>query len=261
MRGDVLPDGLILLRPNNGAVAIRQGDRHATATARQAVLVSGPLPATLRLRNVDRLDCLAVLARDVSPAMAAAAASLSVIDRGNAALTLLGNYGSALMRGLLPVSTQSLRDHAIRHMAGLVDIMCADPAGLPSRAPVKRQANRIAAMKADIELRLDERTMTTKRFADLHGLSVRSLQKLFESEGQTFSQFVLERRLERARHLLNLPAGERGTISEIAFGVGFGDLSYFNRTFRKRFGLAPRDARGRPGLADSPPATAGPGTR
>jgi AraC-like DNA-binding protein len=33
------------------------------------------------------------------------------------------------------------------------------------------------------------------------------------------------------------------SISEIAFDVGFGDLSYFNRTFRRRFGAAPRDVR------------------
>ena len=33
------------------------------------------------------------------------------------------------------------------------------------------------------------------------------------------------------------------SISTIAFEVGFGDLSYFNRKFRKRFGTSPRDWR------------------
>jgi AraC-like DNA-binding protein len=38
------------------------------------------------------------------------------------------------------------------------------------------------------------------------------------------------------------------TISTIAFNVGFNDLSYFNRTFRRRFGMTPSEARhtGRP---------------
>jgi AraC-like DNA-binding protein len=33
-------------------------------------------------------------------------------------------------------------------------------------------------------------------------------------------------------------------VSEIAYSVGFADLSYFNRTFRLRFGMTPSDARG-----------------
>jgi AraC-like DNA-binding protein len=33
------------------------------------------------------------------------------------------------------------------------------------------------------------------------------------------------------------------TISAIAFDAGFGDLSYFNRVFRRRYGLTPSDAR------------------
>jgi AraC-like DNA-binding protein len=33
------------------------------------------------------------------------------------------------------------------------------------------------------------------------------------------------------------------TISDIAFAVGFGDLSTFNREFRRRFGVTPSDVR------------------
>jgi AraC-like DNA-binding protein len=32
-------------------------------------------------------------------------------------------------------------------------------------------------------------------------------------------------------------------ISAIAYDVGFRDLSYFNRTFRRRYGTTPTDAR------------------
>ena len=54
-----------------------------------------------------------------------------------------------------------------------------------------------------------------------------------------------ERRLERARQLLlNFSISPR-SISAIAFDLGFGDLSYFNRTFKKRFGATPREVRSR----------------
>jgi AraC-like DNA-binding protein len=38
------------------------------------------------------------------------------------------------------------------------------------------------------------------------------------------------------------PLADR-SVSSIAFAVGFGDLSYFNRTFRRRCGLSPSDIR------------------
>jgi AraC-like DNA-binding protein len=49
--------------------------------------------------------------------------------------------------------------------------------------------------------------------------------------------------LRKAAEWLASP-GER-RISEIAFDCGFNDLSYFNRCFRRRFGLTPSAARGR----------------
>lgn len=38
-------------------------------------------------------------------------------------------------------------------------------------------------------------------------------------------------------------------ISVTAYEVGFGDISYFNRAFRKRYGVAPSDIRKEAGAA------------
>ncbi|ACA19393.1 transcriptional regulator, AraC family [Methylobacterium sp. 4-46] len=241
----VLPGGAVLLRPHGGAVRARVGGTHVLVEDGEAILLAGP--ASLRVADAGRLDALALPARAVTPAMAEVAASLRVFPRDSAALALLHHYGAALMRGLLPVATGALREHALGHMAGLVVILCADPAPGPVPAPLDRAAARIGAIKAEIELRLDDRTITARRVAQQHGISLRSLQKLFEAEGRTFSDFVLERRLDRALRLLRSPARRRQPISAIAFEVGFGDLSYFNRTFRRRYGIAPRRARAAPG--------------
>jgi len=50
-------------------------------------------------------------------------------------------------------------------------------------------------------------------------------------------------RLRKAADLLARASERR--ISDIAFDCGFNDLSYFNRCFRRRFGLTPTAARGR----------------
>jgi AraC-like DNA-binding protein len=52
---------------------------------------------------------------------------------------------------------------------------------------------------------------------------------------------LTERRLRKAAEL----ARDERRISDIAFECGFNDLSYFNRCFRRRFGLTPTAARGR----------------
>ena len=53
---------------------------------------------------------------------------------------------------------------------------------------------------------------------------------------------MLGRRLSLAKGLI-LAEGEATSISQIAYNVGFNDLSYFNRTFRSRYGVRPSDLR------------------
>jgi AraC family transcriptional regulator len=55
--------------------------------------------------------------------------------------------------------------------------------------------------------------------------------------GVTPHQYLVRSRL---RHAARRLAGDRRPITEIAFEVGFGDLSNFVRTFRRAAGLSPR---------------------
>jgi AraC-like DNA-binding protein len=66
---------------------------------------------------------------------------------------------------------------------------------------------------------------------------------LLEGEGTSFSEFVLAQRLLRARRILTDPRMADHTIASIAYEVGFGDLSYFNRTFRRHYGASPSEVR------------------
>jgi len=64
---------------------------------------------------------------------------------------------------------------------------------------------------------------------------------LYEA-GASFTIRLNELRMRKAADLL---AHREGRISDIAFECGFNDLSYFNRCFRRRFGLTPTAARGK----------------
>lgn len=53
---------------------------------------------------------------------------------------------------------------------------------------------------------------------------------------KSVSEFIRDERLKRANELLQK---QTGTVSEVAFKVGFGSVSYFNRCFSERYGFPP----------------------
>jgi AraC-like DNA-binding protein len=83
--------------------------------------------------------------------------------------------------------------------------------------------------------------LSVAEVAQRQRVTPRYVHKLFENEGLTFSSFVLGQRLARARRMLSDPRLADRNISAIAFAVGFGDLSYFNRTFRRQYGVTPSE--------------------
>jgi AraC-like DNA-binding protein len=79
--------------------------------------------------------------------------------------------------------------------------------------------------------------------AGRHRVSARYIQRLFESDGTTLSKFVLGQRLAQAYRMLADPRQGDRMIGTLAFEVGFGDLSTFNREFRRHYGATPSDVR------------------
>jgi AraC-like DNA-binding protein len=105
------------------------------------------------------------------------------------------------------------------------------------------RAARLYAIKQDIGRSVDQNDLSLAAIAARHHCTPRYVQRLFESEGTTFTDYVLAQRLARAYRLLTDPrrAGEK--ISAIAFESGFGDVSYFNRAFRQCYGETPSGIR------------------
>lgn len=66
-------------------------------------------------------------------------------------------------------------------------------------------------------------------------------RKLTALTNMPASDFLRYMRLQRARELLEKNAG---TVSEIAYTVGFGSVPYFSKCFREQFGVTPGEAKG-----------------
>lgn len=105
------------------------------------------------------------------------------------------------------------------------------------------RAARLRAIMADITANVGNCDLTVAAVARRQCVTPRYVHKLFEGEGLTFSTFVLGRRLSRAHRMLSdQRLGDR-SISSVAFDVGFGDISYFNRAFRRRYNATPSEIR------------------
>jgi AraC-like DNA-binding protein len=105
------------------------------------------------------------------------------------------------------------------------------------------RAVRRAAILQDIGALLSDPKLAAPAVAARLGITPRYLRKLLEETGKSFSEHLLDKRLERAAALLREPDQRDARIAGIAYACGFGDLSYFNRAFRRRYGLTPSDMR------------------
>jgi AraC-like DNA-binding protein len=159
------------------------------------------------------------------------------------AVQLLSIYLRAFAAERQPLSAEAATI-ADRHMGELLAAIL-DPA-----ADVVREqrfggikAARLRALTHLIEQRLHDPGLSAARVGASFGLSERSVQHLFAESGTTFTDLVRQKRLQRARRRLEEPVPN--SIADIAYEVGFGDLSSFYRAFRRAFGCTPSDLRRR----------------
>jgi AraC-like DNA-binding protein len=129
----------------------------------------------------------------------------------------------------------------------LTDLVALGLVGLRDTTEVVERrglrAVRLKMVLMILEERFSEPDFSARKLAVAAALSERYTNELLFESGAGFSLRLNELRLRKAAELLGHANHSR--ISDIAFQCGFNDLSYFNRCFRRRFGLTPTAARGR----------------
>lgn len=237
-------DGFGLTLPASGASTTIQLGRELVAEPGEAIIISGADPSVSTMHRSGRVTTIALPRQPLAalvPNLEAAYAS--TIPASNRALGLLIRYISMLRRSdcLKDPNLASAADAHIIDLAALAIGASRDAARLTRERSVA--AARLATIKSDVAARLAERDLSVATIAVRHGITPRYVQRLFEREGTTFSAFLLNSRLALAFRMLSSPQMATRTISAIAFECGFGDLSYFNRTFRRIYGARPSEVR------------------
>jgi len=101
----------------------------------------------------------------------------------------------------------------------------------------------LEALLAFCRQHLHEAELTPQDAADHLGISLRTLHARFRQTGQSFGRFMLASRLDACRDALRDENQMSSNISEIAYRWCFNDLSHFNKAFRARFDMTPREWR------------------
>lgn len=227
---------VLMLRSMEGPLIVEQDGQAVEAELGDFLFVSGELPYCWHLPEGGRLDCGSLPAAAFRIADATLSRlMLRPIPRTFPPLQLLITYGAyLLMRGPHSAGEAEMANAHFNEILPLVVAYLETPS-VPD-------PDRLLPVKRYIDDHLRDGDLDVSRVAGVLNVTPRYVQKLFQREGTTFSKYLLERRLDEARKLL-LRNGPAHPIGATAYDVGFGDISYFNRTFRKRYGVAPSAVR------------------
>jgi AraC-like DNA-binding protein len=228
--------GLSIVSGRSGEVALRDGDAMLLSYS-ESRTIARPGPVYHRIVRLPRA-ILSPLVRNIDDAV------MRPIPRGTGTLKLLTNYVGALMDDPV-LATPDMRQLITSQLCDLIAVTLGatrDAAAVAEDRGIR--AARLRAIKSDIEAHVAEPDLSPTAVAKRLKISDSYIRKLFEGEGTTFSEFVLNHRLSRAYRMLTDRRWADRSIASIAFDSGFGDISYFNRTFKRFYGSPPSEIRG-----------------
>ncbi len=120
------------------------------------------------------------------------------------------------------------------------NIMISSPEGSAAKQEIQKRiksSNRIIQKSFDYLCANKKETISLKRMSDHCFVSAGYLSRLFTKEiGESYSTFVIKLKIEWAKELLETTDS---AVSQISEELGFNDVSYFIRAFKKNVGLTP----------------------
>lgn len=100
-----------------------------------------------------------------------------------------------------------------------------------------KSGDRSKSIRAYIDAHISDPSLRASTVAKAMGVSSRSMQMVFARSGMTATEYIVRQRLKLAATRLMDGATN---ITELAYDLGFSDLTYFSKSFRRRFGVSPR---------------------
>lgn len=237
-------DDVVLSIALSGTRLVRQRGREAVMCDGEAIMTSCADTGTLTIGS----PCHVVSVRFSQAALRSRladfdAALVRTVPRTSPGLALLVRYVELIDADdalVGPRLHHAVRDH-LYDLAAVALGATRETQQVAAHGGV-RAAHRMAIL-SEVDQRTADPTLSAVEIAAKLGLTPRYVHMLLEETGRTFTEHLLHRRLMRAAALLHDPLWAERRIIDIASEAGFGDLSYFNRSFRRHFGATPSEIR------------------
>lgn len=181
--------------------------------------------------------------------------AVTLLDSANPAVRHLERTIDFLLDAEELHESEALSQHAGRMLADLMALALGARGEVAEAATARGlRAARLRELLAIIDTRFADPSLSIGAIAGSLDLSDRYVRDLLSENGETFSERVLELRLQKARAMLSDLRHDAMKVSDIALACGFNEVTYFNRRFRARFGCSPTHYRG--GNTSSPKRSA-----
>lgn len=237
-------DDLFLFINTGGTFAVSQCGREVEIPVGGAFLMSCAEAGAYNWTEGMRLLALRTPAEPVSARIHNLYGSVAkAVAPDNEGLRLLTAY-LRLLSDAEPFVTTEARELVTQHVQDLLALVLGATGDGGELARGRgMQAARWEMVTAYVERNLERPDLSPAAAAFHLRLSERTVQRLFERKGTSFTEHLLARRLAKAHAMLGNPNKNSERIGEVALSCGFGNVSYFNRCFRSRYGATPSDIR------------------
>ena len=226
---------VVILITRAGRETVTQGDAEAELRPGDAVAWVSTEPARFAVWEPLHKRSLLVPRAALDEVGARAWVNAGAVLDGTAPATrLLTGYLDALgesLAELSPTAVTAARNATLELVVGALHAD-VDTGSSSTVRPALR-----AAMDRYIDRHLLDPAIGAAAIAHAHRVSVRTVHRVFNADGQTVSEVVRVRRLARARDEL---ADGTAPVSTIATRWGFADSSHFSRSFKAHYGDSPR---------------------
>jgi AraC-like DNA-binding protein len=239
------PEYLKVVVQLGGTAVVSQGDRQATLAPGDIVLYDTTRPYQISSDGPFQMQAVMMFVRDalpLSPSQLDRVATRPISGREGLG-SVVSQYLSGLTRQLDAGGcsrSYHLGDATLHLLAALFTERLASTASTNLN---DGKAGLLLRIRTYIEHRLGDPGLDVTEIAAAHHVSLRALQKLFESHGQTVTGWIRDRRIAHCREdLTNIWLVDQ-PVSAIAAKWGLVDPAHFSRLFKSTYGLPPRDFR------------------
>ena len=237
-------DDVYLCRQMAGTLAIEQLTRNVELSPGNMTLLDPMLPYMARFSMGARLLVLKLHRRDLEARVGKTTQLLArILSPAHGDCSLTSGFVA-----LLPDHAERMTATAQAQVRDQTLDLVATSLGSLAGGPVRLSCSKLVVLKKvcqAIEASLSNPGLDPAAVAESAGVSIRYANSILAHRETSITRLVRSLRLARCQAALSDPLQRHRTISEIAYGWGFSDMTNFSRVFKAAFGMAPREWRHR----------------